>query len=107
MTSRTIQQLLIPPYDALLQRHMAERLRYIAGRRPTDATRAEVELALTLRWWGVREWAIATLGKWGTRRDRIWLTERARRPLLAYNKTFGFSKGSPDRWKYFETRACR
>ena len=107
MTSRTIQQLLIPPYDALLQRHMADRLRQIAGRRPTDSTRAEVELALTLRWWGVRERAIATLGKWGTKRDRIWLTERARRPLATYSKTFDFSKGSPERWEYFETRACR
>ena len=107
MTSRTIQQLLIPPYDALLQRHMAERLRYIAGQRPTDATRDEVELALTLRWWGIRERAIATLGKWGTKRDRIWLTERAQRPLAAYRKTFDFGGGSPERWEYVETHACR
>ncbi len=107
MTGRTIQQLLIPPYDALLQQHLADRLRYIAGRRPTDATRAEVELALTLRWWGGRERAIATLGKWGTKRDRVWLTERARRPLPTYNKTFNFGKGSPERWEYVETLACR
>jgi hypothetical protein len=48
---------------------MSERLRVLARSPPTPQARAEVDLALESKWWGLRVLAIAALGCWGEKAD--------------------------------------
>lgn len=48
---------------------MSERLRVLARSTPTPQARAEVDLALESKWWGLRVLAIAALGCWGEKAD--------------------------------------
>jgi hypothetical protein len=106
MSGSDLHELMQPPHDALLLQHLARRLRSLAERKETQPYRSEIDLALTLPWWGLRVLAIRALGAWGGYANRTWLTARARRPL-SDRGFYRRPRGAAEKWLYLETLTCR
>lgn len=82
MHELNLDELLRAKPDSLLLQRLSQRLKALAMLPESASSRAEVELALFLSWWGLRCLAIKTIGGRGGMLNRTWLIERARRSLI-------------------------
>lgn len=73
-----------PPKSPTLLSELTARLRALGETAETPEARAEVEAALASKWWSLRTVAIATIGGWGGKANKAWLTERALEADLEY-----------------------
>lgn len=106
-------ELMRPPHSWSLPRQLSQRLRLLARQVETPAARSEIEAALAHPWWGLRVLAIRVVGNWAGARNaagaghRIWLSERARRPLPPRRELWSLRHGDLRRWQALETEAAR
>jgi hypothetical protein len=68
-TKRAAHAAVMAISGANLLGELSQRLRDLAEAPPTAAARTEVESALASKWWGLRELAIAAMGRWASEQD--------------------------------------
>ncbi len=90
------------PFPPGLFRLVADGLARLGEERETPCARAAVQGVLDGPYWGLRVLAIRVLADWGGRRNKVWLMERAARPI-----PLQLSRERGARWDVLETLTAR